>query len=184
MQREAERVNRIIKDLLAYSRPAGEEAEPVDLGVLVEDTMAVLRPLSVMKGVRVEVHADDDVPEVEATRDRISQVVVNLALNAAEAMVGEGRLRITMTSADEGATAVLRFEDDGPGIDEEVIGNLFDPFVTTKPEHEGTGLGLAVCQGIVEGFGGVIQARNAPGGGAVFEVLLPAAGEPDRTEAG
>lgn len=180
MQGEAERVNRIIKDLLAYSRSGEETTEPVQLQSVLEGALAVLSPQKIMNGVDVQVQAPEKPLCVRATRDRLSQVVINLVLNAAEAMVGQGQLRITLSSQDGGRRVQVRFHDDGPGIDAELAREIFEPFVTSKPEREGTGLGLAVCQSIVQHLGGTLEGRNHPDGGAVFEMDLPACDPPDR----
>jgi signal transduction histidine kinase len=172
MQGEAERMNRIVKDLLSYARPGRQEPGAVDVRASVEQALAVLKPQRVMRGIAVKVAAEDGVPAVVATSDRMTQVFVNLVLNAAEAMVGEGNLSVSISKGG-GGEVVVRVEDDGPGIDAAVLPVIFEPFVTTKPESQGTGLGLAVCHNIVTGFGGSITARNREGGGACFEVRLP-----------
>jgi signal transduction histidine kinase len=173
MQREAERMSRIIGNLLSYSRTGTGELEPVEVEAAIRAALDVLGPQKVMKGVQVDVSAGG-VPPVTASRDRLAQVFVNLVLNAAEAMVGQGRLSITARHVD-GQVAIL-FEDDGPGIDEGIAPIIFEPFVTSKPESQGTGLGLSVSQSIVQELGGTLSAHNREEGGACFEIRLPAAG--------
>lgn len=175
MQREAERMNRIIKNLLNYSRAEAGDIEPVNVEQVLGTALDVLRPQKVMRSIEIDVKASPDARPVMATRDRLTQVFVNLALNATEAMVGEGRLGIHVEP--DGPQTVVRFEDDGPGIDTSIASLIFEPFVTSKPESEGTGLGLSVCLSIVQEFGGTLTAENRDGGGAVFEVRLPVAEE-------
>jgi signal transduction histidine kinase len=107
----------------------------------------------------------------------MQQVILNLLTNARDAMPDGGRIYIKTSQAKplfshEEKVVELRVEDTGPGIAPENIDKIFDPFFTTKPEGEGTGLGLSVCQGIVEAHGGIIWAENAPSGGAAFVVRM------------
>lgn len=175
MHREAERMNSIIKNLLTYSRTESGELASVDVAQVLEAALEVLEPQKIMRGIEVDRAIDGNVPRVVATRERLTQVFINLMLNAAEAMVGEGRLRILLRHDAQAHQSVVRIEDDGPGISEEIAPIIFEPFVTTKPESQGTGLGLSVCQSIVQEFGGTLTGRNRDAGGAVFEVRLPAA---------
>jgi signal transduction histidine kinase len=175
MQGEAERMNRIIKNLLSYSRAEAGEVEAVDVEQVIGASLEVLAPQKIMRGIEVDLEVSPDARPVRATRDRLTQVVVNLLLNAAEAMVGEGRLGIIVDPDPAASETVIRIEDDGPGIDESIAPLIFEPFVTTKPESEGTGLGLSVCLSIVQELGGTLTARNREGSGACFELRLPAA---------
>jgi signal transduction histidine kinase len=119
----------------------------------------------------LDVHPD--LPDVALSRERLVQVVLNLVLNAADAVGAGGRVRI---GAERGALGVtLSVEDDGPGIDPKVKERLFEPFVTTKEVGKGTGLGLAVCRGLVESVGGSIALDETVTRGARFVVELPAA---------
>jgi two-component system C4-dicarboxylate transport sensor histidine kinase DctB len=119
---------------------------------------------------------------VRGSHDKLVQVVLNLLLNAADAVEGDGAITIEVAGVsvasetnDGDPHVVLTVRDTGPGIAPEIAGRLFEPFATTKPAGRGTGLGLAVCATIVESYGGRIEARNLPEGGAEFEVRLPAA---------
>jgi signal transduction histidine kinase len=116
-------------------------------------------------------------PPVLADERRLVQVLLNLLLNAGDAMGGRGEVRVTAAGPAGGAAGevMVAVEDSGPGIPPEVLPRVFDPFFTTKDPGEGTGLGLAVCHGIVESFGGRIEAANAPGGGARLVLWLKAA---------
>jgi signal transduction histidine kinase len=119
------------------------------------------------------VDAQADLPPAGIEPDRLLQVVLNLLLNAVDALGGEGRVRISIAREGD-AQLCLVVEDDGPGIPEDVIGQIFEPFVTTKPVGEGTGLGLAVCHTLITQVGGRIDALNGQGG-ARFEIHLPIA---------
>ena len=115
---------------------------------------------------------------MRADEHPLGQVLVNLLLNAADAMGGRGRVTIHAARAKDGARVEFTVRDTGPGIPPELLPQLFDPFFTTKPPGEGTGLGLAICHSLVTSFGGTISAANAPDGGAEFRIELPIAAEP------
>jgi signal transduction histidine kinase len=175
MRSEAERVNRIIRGLLDYARADPEPLETVVVGEVVDATVALLAPQKPFRAVEIQVTVPADLPPVRANRDRLRQVLVNLLMNAADAIGdGPGTVNVRADRTAEG-TVRLRVGDSGPGIDPSLLDFVFDPFVTTKEPGAGTGLGLSVCQGIVEGFGGTIRAANDPSGGAILEVILPAA---------
>jgi C4-dicarboxylate-specific signal transduction histidine kinase len=123
--------------------------------------------------VRISVDVQAGLTEVVGSRARLTQVVLNLLLNAIDALEGHGQIAISARS--EVDVAVLRVSDDGPGIAPEIAQHLFEPFSTTKPAGKGTGLGLAVTHAIVEGLGGTISAGNGEKAGAWFEVRLPLA---------
>ncbi len=174
IQHETERIHGILRDLLDFARQ-GTSSEPedasADLRAVIEDAAALVAPegrgkLSVEQEIEV-------LPPVVGSADRLEQVVLNLLLNAKDAMNGEGRVRVRLRR--HGSAAELIVHDEGPGIAPEVLDRLFEPFVTTKPVGQGTGLGLAVCHTLVERLGGTIEAENPPEGGARFVVRLPLA---------
>ena len=179
MRHEAERVNRIIRDLLDYARANPEPVDEIPLGEVIDGTVGLLAPQKPFRTIEIQVTVPSDLPAVRANRDRLRQVLVNVLLNAADA-IGEGggtvSVKAERASLSSGAAAVrVLVADSGPGIPAELMDTLFDPFVSSKPPGAGTGLGLAVSQAIVDGLGGTIRAWNPPGGGACFELLLPAA---------
>lgn len=173
-QHETERIHGILRDLLDFARQ-GTSSEPedarADLRGVIEDAAALVAPEGRGK-LHVE-RALEALPPVFGSADRLEQIVLNLLLNAKDAMNGAGRVRVRLRR--EGRAAVLVVHDEGPGIAPEVLDRLFEPFVTTKPVGQGTGLGLAVCHTLVERLGGTIEAENPPEGGARFVVRLPLA---------
>jgi two-component system NtrC family sensor kinase len=171
---ETARIDRIVRGLLDFARPAPLALVPVSLGAAVEAARRLAAVQRRFQGVRVEVSLPPDLPPVRADEGRLAQLLLNLLLNAGDATGGAGAVRIAARA--EGGAVRLEVADDGPGIPEKDLPRVFDPFFTTKPPGEGTGLGLAVCHGIAESFGGEIAAGNAPGGGAVLTVRLPTAG--------
>jgi signal transduction histidine kinase len=177
MQREAERIHHTIRDLLDFSRnePAqeGRVEASADLSEVVSDTIKLIDRQTRFRDIDLALTLDDGLPRVRGDRERLRQLLLNLLFNAADALRGKGRIEVR--AANGGDIVQLIVEDDGPGIDPEIIEHVFDPFVTTKAPGHGTGLGLAVCHTIVEGLGGSIEATNREQGGATFEVRLPAA---------
>jgi signal transduction histidine kinase len=181
MKRETERIHRILRDLLDFARPAvagraSEREAPGDLREAVNDVLALVKPQKALRDVELRAEIAPDAPRVTLSHQRLVQVVLNLVLNAADA-APRGHVTVRVARAAEGRVRV-EVEDDGPGIAPEVVDRLFEPFVTTKPVGEGTGLGLAVCRGLVEAVGGTIGVE-AGQGGARFVIELPGEeGEP------
>jgi signal transduction histidine kinase len=172
-----------LKDLLAFARPGVPGGRDDDASGSVEasvhDTVALLMPHQALKEVEIALDVHPDLPEVALSRERLVQVVLNLVLNAADAVGAGGHVRI---AAERGGLGVrLSVEDDGPGIDPNVRDRLFEPFVTTKEVGKGTGLGLAVCRGLVEAIGGSIELDENVTRGARFVVELPTARSPTAT---
>jgi signal transduction histidine kinase len=175
MKKETERIHRILKDLLAFARPGepGERGPDVagSVEAAVHDTVALVMPHQSLKDVDIALDLHPELPEVALSRERLIQVVLNLVLNAADAVGAGGHVRIAAERSELGVK--LTVEDDGPGIDPKIIGRLFEPFATTKEVGKGTGLGLAVCRGLVESVGGTIALDASVTRGARFVIELP-----------
>src|SRR5579859_380532 len=185
--KETERMSRILRQMLGFYRPAADLA-PTDLNALIEDADALVAKRLRERNVRVEKELQPDLPKVMASADQIKQVILNLILNAAEAMPKGGIVTVTTESHRDAASGFIRTDavrvqvaDTGPGIAEEYLPHIFEPFFSTKGE-KGTGLGLWVSLGIAQSHGGRLQVRNRPGGGTVFSMTLPIGGP--RTDAG
>jgi two-component system NtrC family sensor kinase len=166
---ETQRIHRTIEDLLAYSRPSREEAQPTDPLKILQASQGLLEPQKRFRGVRVVTEAKDW-PKVVVSPGRLQQVFVNLLLNAADAMEGEGTVTVSCQHVDR--RVLIAFHDTGPGVPAELRRKIFDPFFTTKPPGQGTGLGLAISRSILETFGGGLDLV-AEGPGATFVVSLP-----------
>lgn len=175
IEAETQRIHRIIRDLLDFARTGKDEEEGpqrADPKKAVEDAVALLRPGKGLRGARIETSLAR-VPDVRASEARLVQLALNLLMNAVDAVNGKGLVDVVLVQ--EGDHVVLTVTDDGPGIAPEVRAHLFEPFVTTKPAGQGTGLGLAVCHTIVERSAGTITVGPGKDGGARFEVRLPVA---------
>jgi two-component system NtrC family sensor kinase len=200
IKRETERVHRIIRDLLDFSRAespvsASDEVSPADVAEVVAETLALVRPQRSFRDVSIATHLAPSLPPVRIAPGRLQQVLLNLVLNAADA-IGEKAARdaadgrtgadgepighVAIDARRDGEHEVLiRVRDDGPGVPPAVRAAIFEPFVTSKEIGKGTGLGLAVCRGLVEAAGGSITLLDdAPG--AHFALRLPTADAPTR----
>ncbi|WP_437812118.1 ATP-binding protein [Sorangium sp. So ce1078] len=183
MKRETERIHKILRDLLDFARPAaggaGQAGEEPSGSVAegIEDVVSLVAPQKAFRAVELVRDVAPDVPPVPLSHGRLVQVLLNLLLNAADAVPRAGGRVVVRASRGAGGGARIEVEDNGPGIAEAVRETLFEPFITTKEVGEGTGLGLAVCRGLVEAAGGSIGVERGAEGGARFVVLLPGAGE-------
>jgi len=142
---------------------------------VVEDVLALVRNQTVFRAITVSFGLDPKLPAILADADQMRQVVLNIVLNAAEAMEAHGGgLRLTSHPAAGGSAIELRFADTGPGIPDDVKARMFEPFFTTK--KTGTGLGLSIAYGIVERHRGQLRVESTPGGGTTFVLVLPIGG--------
>jgi signal transduction histidine kinase len=167
---EVQRIDGIVRALLELGRPSRGKAEIIDARPVVESCVKLL---GASQGFREVAITLEGAPThlVLAEAGPLSQVVVNLLLNAAQAMGQKGQVHVTLAQKD--GKGVIEVKDDGPGIPPEVMPRLFELFFTTKAPGKGTGLGLAMSRHLLAQFGGEIAARNAETGGAIFTVSLP-----------
>jgi PAS domain S-box-containing protein len=184
----ARRATELVRQILAFSRKQASRRAVIALGLVIADSVRLLRA-SLPAAIVIELHLEDEAPLVLADATQIHQVVMNLCTNAWQAIGDKpGRIDITLdgvqidaTPAAEGVApgryARLRVRDTGDGMDAKTLERIFEPFFTTKAAGRGSGLGLSVAHGIVRDHGGTISAVSRAGEGAIFEVLLPAAAE-------
>jgi signal transduction histidine kinase len=172
IEEEAYRCKEITGTLLQFARDPGRRRVATDLNPLVLKVVELLSHQSRFSGSRIVTELDAALPPVTANEGQLRQVFLALAANALEAMDGRGRLTIRSRARREEVD--VEFDDEGPGIPDEVLPRIFDPFFTTKPPGQGTGLGLAIAQGIVVDHEGRIEASSRPGQGSIFRVVLPA----------
>ncbi|CAN5872221.1 hypothetical protein BH11GEM1_BH11GEM1_07220 [soil metagenome] len=175
IQREARRAAKIVSNLLTFARQQPAEHANAQLNDIVTDTLELRRYALRTADVIVTLALDPGLPQTWADPSQLQQVVLNLLVNAEQALAGvEGDRRIGIkTSMDAGAQLVLTVTDNGPGIAREQLDRIFNPFFTTKPVGQGTGLGLSISDSIVREHGGRIRVESVPGGGATFIVELP-----------
>ena len=182
-----ERAAAVVRQLLTFSRKATLQREVVDLGEALTDTAVLLRRL-VREDVELEIDYGPNLPMVRIDRSQLETAIINLVVNARDALRAQGGGHVRIATArlgleaarsqgyagpDAAELALLEVADDGPGIAPDALAKIFEPFFTTKPLGEGTGLGLATVYGVVKQAGGWITADSKPGEGAVFRIFLP-----------
>jgi two-component system, NtrC family, sensor histidine kinase HydH len=180
VQQEFNRIATIVGHLLDFQRPSDGQKQPVDVAQTLHYVAALAEKQLQRGGVMLQLRLSASLPPVWAVENQLKQVFLNLMLNSVEAMGEGGRLTVTAVYANNQLT--IEFADTGPGLSPEIEAHLFEPFHTTKPD--GSGLGLAVCYEIVANHDGLLTARNAPDGGAVFVVALPVWGERETRRTG
>lgn len=181
MKKETERIHGILRDLLDFSRPEAPLSEDgpkaSDVRSVLADVAALAAPQKEFRDVSLETDVPDELPFVAMPGPRLTQVLLNLVLNAGQAVsakTGGPRTVVVRARSEASARAVrIDVEDTGPGVPEGMRDTVFEPFVTTKDVGEGTGLGLAVCRGLVESAGGTITLDTSYTAGARFTVTLP-----------
>jgi len=169
VRQEIARINHIVTDLLQTARPHPPKVRKSDLNTTVEHAVMLGRQQAIAKSIDITLHKDPTLPEVEHDSDQIHQLLLNLLLNALQAIDANGK--ITVTVKPLGATAVVEVADNGRGIPADHLPNIFRPFYTTK--GDGTGLGLSLARRIVEDHQGRIDVTSAVGKGTTFAVVLP-----------
>ncbi|MGH9336457.1 MAG: hybrid sensor histidine kinase/response regulator, partial [Vicinamibacteria bacterium] len=160
--------------LLSASRKSPQHLLPVNLNQVVEETLELLAQ-TIPKSIRIERRLDPDVRSMMADASQLQQIVLNLCVNARDAMPEGGLLRVStrvLTPVEPGERVQLSVEDTGVGMDAKTLARLFEPFFSTKGDA-GTGLGLSVVYGIAKSLGGDVGVKSSPGRGARFDVVLP-----------
>ncbi len=171
---ETIRIREIVKDILNFAR-ASEESEPTNVNINDEigNTIKMLQPQMNFISIPFDLHLSDDLPMVKVGEEHLKQVLINLFINASQAMKGRGVITIITELDKLKSTVNVKIKDTGPGIKEEHINSIFDPYFTTKQMGEGTGLGLAVSHGIIEMYGGDLSVESEYGKGAAFILSFP-----------
>lgn len=170
MAKEADRLNRVVSELLELVRPAHLKWQPVDLNEVIGHSLQLVSQDALSRAITLKFTAPPGLCRIQADPDRINQVLLNLYLNAIQAIGREGTITVAVSECADGRVK-LSVADDGKGITPDEQQAIFTPYFTTKAD--GTGLGLAVVQNIVEQHGGTIHVNSTPGKGAVFTLYLP-----------
>jgi two-component system, NtrC family, sensor histidine kinase HydH len=169
---EVNRLNRVVSQFLNYARPYTPELRPRPINAVIEKAMALIEADSLSAGIHIQLELHPHLPLVPMDQEQIHQVILNIALNAIEAMPEGGTLtiRTTRIESDTGDAVGISIRDTGLGIRREAMKQIFTPFFTTK--ERGVGLGLAVCQRIIRSHGGRIRVKSIPGQGTIFYIRL------------
>jgi two-component system NtrC family sensor kinase len=170
-QTEVERLAEIVKRMLEFYRPSRGGVVPTAIEDVIENVLTLARKRLQHGNVRVHTLLASGLPDVGMVPDQITQVFLNVIINAIEAMPAGGDLWLDTMLSGDGRWLVTRFRDSGPGLSAEQRAKLFEPFATTKAD--GTGLGLAISYGIIERHRGKIEVSSQPGQGATFTIKLP-----------
>jgi signal transduction histidine kinase len=176
------RAAEIIRRMRALLKKGQRDVQPLDLSQLVGDVLRLVASDAILRRVRIHPRLEPDLPGIVGDRVQLQQVILNLVVNGLESMseIAPGHRHLTIRTAQPDTEWVeVTVEDTGPGISEEILERIYEPFFSTKPE--GLGMGLSICRSIAEAHGGRLQASNNPAGGGIFVFALPVAGAPSDT---
>ncbi len=183
--RQSFRASEIVNGLLNFSRTGSTEFATLDLHPLIRDTVTLIDHQLKTARIDVQLRFDPHPALIHGNQGKLQQVMLNLLMNARDALLRADEPRMTITTVSEGSCLLLRIADTGSGISAENLARIYDPFFTTKTkpregEHKGTGLGLAVTYGIMQEHGGQIRVESTPEMGTTFELEFPALRPPPR----
>jgi len=170
---QSERAQKIVKNLLDFARESEIDIKPLDVESLIENTLRLAANQIKLAKVKVRGELVENLPPIYGDHQQLTQVLLNIVLNALDAMPNGGTLSISVTQTHFRDFVSIEFTDTGTGIPEQHLDNIFDPFFTTKPKAKGTGLGLSVSLGIIQQHGGDIRVKSKTGEGTTFTVRLP-----------
>ncbi len=171
--KDAQRCSNTVKELLEFARQTRQEMRPHDMNQAISRTLFLLENQAIFQNIEIEKNMLPALPMIPGDIQQLNHVFMNIILNAAEAMEGSGKLSVTTGLKPDGDGITIEISDTGPGIPEEVLPHIFEPFYTTKEEGKGTGLGLSLAYRIVETHRGRLTAANRSEGGATFVIELP-----------
>jgi two-component system NtrC family sensor kinase len=174
---DAGRCKDIVQHLLAYSRQSSTSRELFTTNQLVEESLNLIRDQKLFINVQIKRELTEEPLQLFADRQRLRQVVINLVMNAIDAMNRNGTLTLRTYADDDGTNACLEIADSGSGIPRENLSHIFDPFFTTKEPGKGTGLGLSTAYGIISDNGGEITVKHTGPQGTTFLIILPLASQ-------
>lgn len=174
---EAQRCKRIVKGLLDFARQKKPEKKRTAINNLIESTLNLLKTQTIFMNIEVKLDFDKNLPEIDIDPGEIQQVLINIMMNGAEAMEGQGELKIKTELSPEKDFVNIFISDTGPGIKPEHMKKIFEPFFTTKETKHGVGLGLSISKRILEDHNGTIEVMSEYGKGATFVLRLPVKGE-------
>ncbi|MFO7859579.1 MAG: ATP-binding protein [Desulfosalsimonas sp.] len=170
---DANRCKEIVKSLLVYSRSTDSRRQIIHINKLVEQSFRLTRDQKIFRNICIQKELADEMMLINVDTNKLSQVIINLIINAADAMGGRGELTVRTYRNKSAQKVFLEIADTGPGIAEENLNKIFDPFFSTKPKGKSTGLGLSIAYGIVEQHGGRISVKQTGPEGTTFLLELP-----------
>ena len=173
IEKHAKTCRSIVSDLLDFSRSSKPSPEMIDVHGVIDEVLNFIDQHSGFGGIKIERHFDSKLPAILLDQKRIKQVFINLVMNAKHAVGTQGSIRVQTIFDTAAGQARIQVIDSGHGISPEDLPRIFDPFYTTKPTGEGTGLGLSVSYGIVKNHGGDILVESRLSRGSTFTVILP-----------
>jgi signal transduction histidine kinase len=174
MEHETIRCSDIVKNLLEFARPSEPSITELPVEEIIKKSLFLVRHQITLQNIDVVEHYEEGLPPIMADSKQMQQVLLNLVINAAQAMPEGGELRISAYRAnDRDGHVVIEVQDTGVGIPPENLSRIFDPFFTTKINQKGTGLGLSVVSSIVAKHGGRIDVESTVGKGSTFRVFMP-----------
>jgi signal transduction histidine kinase len=192
LEEEVMRIDTIIRELLSFSRPSKIRFQPIQANEVIQETTSIISHQQGFRDINLHLNLEESLPTIMADEQLLQQVLINLFLNAMDAMPEGGTLTVSSeykklnnyglldySLPKDGITILV--EDNGTGIAQQEIHKIFDPFFTTKSPGKGTGLGLAVSHRIIESLGGTITVQSIPGKGTIFTIILPATQEKQST---
>ncbi len=171
MIQEVDRLNRVVGQLLEFSRPIATKPQKISLSALLADSLTLIKDRAAEKNISVQIQNNARVDEARIDPDRINQILLNLYLNAIDAMEDGGKLTVELSADGQSGQIGIAVSDTGRGISPEHLSKVFDPYFTTK--SSGTGLGLALAYNIIEAMGGSIKVKSDPGKGTAFSIMIP-----------
>ncbi len=170
--KDAQRCRDTVKELLEFARQTRQEMQPHDLNRAINRTLFLLENQTLFHNIRIDKQLAQSLPPVYADIQQLNHLLMNIILNAAEAMEGQGKLTVKTELCEDKKRLLIAISDTGPGIPEHIRPHIFEPFFTTKEPGKGTGLGLSLVYGIVENHGGKIHTLSRSGEGTTFIIEL------------
>jgi two-component system, NtrC family, sensor kinase len=175
IEENTRRIDHIVRHLLEYARPHVGICTRADAGEIIRKALELLNSQGLFKQITINAHIPEDLPEIAVDGHQLHQVLINLLINARDAISEGGEIGLTVRKDD--VSLEIEVRDTGEGILPENMDKIFDPFFTTKGPGKGTGLGLAICARIIDSFNGTISVQSRVGKGSTFTIRLPAAGD-------
>jgi two-component system sensor histidine kinase HydH len=180
MIQEVDRLNRVVSQLLEFARPVKVSPQKTALHKLIDDSISLIEQRALEKQITINNDTSAQIREIFIDPDRMSQILLNLYLNAIESMAPGGELGIRIANTNAQENIEIRVSDTGCGIEADDLSKIFDPYFTTK--SSGTGLGLAIVHNILEAMGGGIRVKSRPGEGTTFRITIPIPDKPKKTK--